>query len=216
MKRTYYTNGVNEVRLLPDEPVPDGYVRGRLPMSQQQKDKISKSHLGLHHTEESRRLISEHSNNNRQKAKETCINRYGVPYAMMVEDYQTKANATKRKNNTFNSSKPESEFYKSLVAQYGERNVLRHYKSEKYPFYCDFYIVPTEEYIELNLHWTHGGRPYIEGDVECDKQLKEWIEKSHTSQFYANAINTWTVRDVKKLETAKQNGLSYRVLYSLD
>ena len=42
---------------------------------------------------------------------------------------------------------------------------------------------------------------------------KKWKEKSKTSQFYKNAIETWTVRDIKKLYYVSINNLNYIALY---
>lgn len=94
------------------------------------------------------------------------------------------------------------------------KTIYRNYKDrDRYPFYCDFYIVEDDLFIELNAHWTHGGKPFDENDEECIKQLQEWREKAKTSKFYENAIETWTVRDVKKLETAKKNRINYKTIY---
>ena len=41
----------------------------------------------------------------------------------------------------------------------------------------------------------------------------DWQEKAKTSQFYQNAINTWTIRDVKKQEYAKKYNLNYKIIY---
>ena len=65
------------------------------------------------------------------------------------------------------------------------------------------------------MHWTHGGRPYIKDEAQCEQQLTCWKEKAITSQFYANAIYTWTVRDVLKLKTAQDNGIKLSVLYEI-
>lgn len=210
-----YNNGKVEIRVGLSEKVPEGFVLGRLPMSDEQRKRLSLAHTGMHHSEESRHKISAHSNNNREKAKATCIKKYGVPYVMCVAEYRSKANDTRRRNNTFNSSKPEDIFYTELINQYGINNVRRHYKSSEYPFYCDFYIIPTQEYIELNLHWTHGGMPFDSNDPECQRKLTEWREKAKVSKYFANAIETWTIRDVQKVKTAKKNGLNYRIIYQL-
>lgn len=101
-----------------------------------------------------------------------------------------------------------------LIIKYGKDNVLYQYKDkERYPFYCDFYIKSEDLFIELNAHWTHGGKPYNPDDKECQEQLQTWQEKAKTSQFYANAITTWTIRDVNKLKCAKDNKLNYKVIY---
>ena len=126
----------------------------------------------------------------------------------------TKQYLTKKKNNTFNSSKDEELLYEELLKENRTKTIYRNYRdSERYPFYCDFYIKEDDLFIELNAHWTHGGKPYDPNDEECQNQLIEWQEKAKTSQFYKNAIETWTVRDVKKLQCAQKNKLNYKVIY---
>ena len=121
---------------------------------------------------------------------------------------------TRKQNNSFNTSQPEKEFYKKLLKENVNKTIYKQYKDEdRYPFYCDFYIKEDDLFIECNFHWTHGGRPYDPNDKECQKQLAEWQEKAKTSQFYQNAIITWTVRDVEKLRVAKKNNLNYKTIY---
>ena len=125
----------------------------------------------------------------------------------------TKEYITKKLNNSFNTSKPEEELYKKLLEENKHKTIYRNYKDERYPFYCDFYIVEDDLFIELNAHWTHGGKPYDPNDISCQQQLKEWQEKAKTSQYVANAIQTWTVRDVEKQRIAKEHNLNYKVIY---
>ena len=47
--------------------------------------------------------------------------------------------STKRKNHSFGSSKCENEFAQYLTDNNFKFN--RQYKSDKYPFECDFYII---------------------------------------------------------------------------
>ena len=116
-----------------------------------------------------------------------------------------------RERGTFNSSRVEDRIFELLIDKFGE--VIRQYRDERYPFNCDFYIPSKDLFIELNAHWTHGGMPYDPNDEECQNQLIEWQEKAKTSQFYKNAIETWTVRDVKKLQCDQKNKLNYKVIY---
>lgn len=209
----HYTDGINDFVFSDKDIIPKGLNKGRPKMKDEQKQKLSSSHLGLHHTDETKKKISEHSNNNREKAFETIIYTYGSLENYYKELHQ-KGNETKKRNNSFNSSKPEINFYNILCESYGKENVLRNYKDkERYPFYCDFYIKSLDKFIELNLHWTHGSLPYNKDDLECQKQLEIWQEKAKTSQFYQNAIETWTVRDVEKQKIAKENNLNYEVIY---
>lgn len=211
----HYNNGIKEILVSEKDEIPDGFVKGRLPMKDSQKKKLSESHIGLHHTNETREKISLHTNNNRDKAYKTNLQKYGVKNTLSVKSIHDKGEETKRLNGTFNTSKPEILYYNMLCEKYGRYNIKRNYKSDSYPFRCDFYIVPEDKYIELNLHWTHGGHPFDEADIADLNTVEIWKEKAKTSQFYANAIQTWTVRDVEKQKVAKENNLNYEVIYRL-
>ena len=45
--------------------------------------------------------------------------------------------------------------------------------------------------------------------------LEIWKKKAETSKFYGNAVQTWTVRDVEKLRTARLGGLRYVVFWNI-
>lgn len=159
--------------------------------------------------------------NNINKIKQTMKEKYGVEYIFQRQDIIQKTHnkeamkkqyETKKKNNSFNTSKPEEEIYKLLCQKYG--NVKRQYKSEKYPFYCDFYIPSEDLYIEYNGHWTHGQEPYDENNLLHQEKLKLWESKN--SKFYNNAIITWTKRDVLKRKIAKENGLNWVEFFNID
>ena len=81
-------------------------------------------------------------------------------------------------------------------------DVIRQFKDEKrYPFYCDFYMKSQDLFIECNFSWTHGGHWFDaknEDDVERLKHMK-----AKKSKYYGNAIETWTVRDIKKRRCAE-------------
>lgn len=178
----WYNNGVKE--LCTKSIPPKGFRPGRLPMSKEQKSKLSKAHKG------------------KQLSKQQLKIRASKEYL------------TKKKNDSFNKSKPEQDLYEELLSKYQGKTIYRQYKDEqRYPFYCDFYIEEDDLFIELNAHWTHGGKPFDENDEECIEQLNKWKEKAKTSKFYENAIKTWTVRDVEKQRIAKENHLNYKVIY---
>ena len=142
-----------------------------------------------------------------QKCIDTIFTRYGVKYPAQNADIMSKILKSKRENGTFNTSKPEETLYDVLCNVFGENDVIRQHSSDLYPFACDFYIKSRDLYIELNASWTHGGHFYnAEQDVDI---IKNWQSKSVTSVYYENALTVWTVRDVEKRNTAKNNNLNY-------
>ena len=151
------------------------------------------------------------------KRKQTCLKKYGVESIFQLKHVRKltvskesihKIVETKRKNGTFNTSKPENDVYSGLIDMFGITDVKRNYKSDVYPFLCDFYIISLDLYIECNFSWTHGGHWYDNDDISI------WKNKSTNSAYYSNAINIWTVRDVNKRNNAKTNKLNYVVFWT--
>lgn len=151
------------------------------------------------------------------KTKMTCVTRYGVEYPMQLPEIVEKVGNSKRINGTWSTSKPEEDMYNILCTKFGKDDVVRQYKEVRYPFYCDFYIKSLDLFIELNATWLHGGHWFDEYS-ECDlNSLHEWIRKLESGkEFYEVAIDVWTVRDVKKRNTAIENNLNYVVFWKND
>lgn len=144
-----------------------------------------------------------------KKLKNSVLVKYGVPCVFQLSTIQRKSSRTKRLHNTFNTSNSEDSLYDMLCSVFGKDDVIRQYSSDLYPFACDFYIKSRDMYIELNAHWSHGGHWYnIKND---DTVLCEWKDK-HTD-YYDNAINVWSQKDVLKRQTAMQNNLNYIVFW---
>ena len=127
----------------------DSRIIGR-PLSNLHKKKISNGHK------------------NSNKLSEYLINRTSEQKNIQV----TKSWLTKKKNGTANTSKPEDLLYEKLLKENENKTIYRNYKCDRYPYHCDFYIVEDDLFIELNAHWTHGGRPYDHDDFSCQKQLE--------------------------------------------
>lgn len=152
----------------------------------------------------------------KDKIMNTVIDRYDVNYIFQREDIQEMSHSqeslekiynTKKKNNTFSSSKPEKELEVELRKLFPD--LKTQYKSEVYPFACDYYIPSLDLYIEYNGMWTHGGCFYDENDENSRNILEMWKQRSEHSTFYKNAIDGWTQRDILKLNTALENNLNY-------
>ena len=149
----------------------------------------------------------------RMKIIKTCLEKYGVSCNLVSQESIDKMIETKRKNHTFNTSKPEEELFLYIKSKFP--SVKRQYKDkERYPYCCDFYIPELDLFLELNGMWTHGRHAYDKSKDE--ETLNEWVEKSKDSDFYKCAIKTWTVRDVEKRECAKQHNLNFKEVWSLD
>lgn len=144
----------------------------------------------------------------KERRNEVLQNKYGVNYAFSNKDIQKRALEASLQSSS-SKSKAEDVIYEELCCIYGKNNIIRQYKSSVYPFHCDFYIQSEDLYIEYQGSWTHGNMPYIEGDTACVKQLQQWEEKALNSEYYKDAIETWTYRDVIKRETARKYKLNY-------
>lgn len=143
-----------------------------------------------------------------EKIKATTQNKYGVDYAMQDKDLASKNFEAKRKNGTLNTSTVEKHVkgFDNFESQYN--------KDARYPYLCDFYDRDRDLFIEVNASWTHGYHWYdAENDVDT---CKKWGVKSKKSEYYANALEVFTKRDVEKRETARVNSLNYVTLWDSD
>jgi len=162
-------------------------------------------------------------------SKKIFLEKYGVDCPMKcnkvqvklsnklsTEEVKQKIYNTKKKNHSFNISKPEEELYLYIKEKFP--NVNRQYKDkERYPYCCDFYIPELDCFIELQGIWTHGQHPFSSSNKDDLHILECWkkkVEEGH--KFYGNAIKTWTVSDVKKRETARRNNLNFHEFWNLE
>lgn len=149
------------------------------------------------------------------KVRNTNMSRYGAPfyvqsdeYKQNVDDIQSRIIATKRQNCTLNTSTVEKHVkgFDDFESQYNN--------DSRYPYFCDFYDKDRDLFIEVNASWTHGYHWY---DAENDANTcKKWKAKSKKSDYYANALEVFTKRDVEKRETARVNSLNYVTLWDSD
>lgn len=145
----------------------------------------------------------------RKRSKETCEKLRNI---QLSKEHQNKINSTKRKNGTFNTSKEENEINILLRQKFSD--VKMQYKSEKYPFNCDFYIPEKDLYIEYQGSWTHGKKPFESSKSDLQK-LSKWKNNSIHSKYYEVAIHTWTIRDVNKRTIAKENNLNWIEFFTM-
>ena len=159
----------------------------------------------------------------KNKVKETCLQKYGettwskskegrkiLHEILSSQEIKNKINNTKIKNKSFNISKLEEQTYFILKEKYPD--IIKQYKDKRYPYYCDLYIPSLDLFIECNYHWTHGNHPYNENNENDINVINKWKEKN--TQYYNNAINCWSIRDVNKRKIAKQNKLNYLEFFS--
>lgn len=189
--------------------------------SENQRKLSSEAHMGqtpwnkglkgiYHPTEETRKKQSE-ALKGQKRSEEFCLKMKELSNS---PETKLKIYKSKKQNNSFNSSSYEENFYSNLLTIFENSDVVRQYKDERYPFACDFYIKPLDLFIELNICWTHGKMPFDNNNPECLTKLNHWKQKSISSKFYQNAIETWTIRDIEKLNILKENNLNYKIAYT--
>ena len=159
------------------------------------------------------------SNEGIKKSKQIIKEKYGDEiyshtdnYKNRIKEIQEKRHNSLKAHNTYSTSNIEQQFKEYLEQNY-PNDFEYQYKSELYPFNCDFYIKSLNLYIEIQGNWTHGFHPFDDNNEDDIKRLNEM--KSKNTQYHKNAINTWTIRDVKKRNIAKQNNLNYLEIFSI-
>lgn len=198
----------------------------------------SQSRYGVDHPSQRdsfKQVVSQYMRDpeNQQRIKANTVKtnqeRYGVASAMQLPEHrqaqsrrmsdpshQRRIVSAKRENGTFNTSSSEDALYELLVeyVDHHGMTVVRQYRDEeRYPFAVDFYILERDLFIELNGSWSHGGHWY-ESDREMDQKIVQtWRRKGGKSQYYLNALGTWTGRDVRKRAAARDAQLNYVTLW---
>lgn len=153
--------------------------------------------------------------NNRPQAIKTCQEKYHANSWFETDEFKSsnwldKVYETKRKNNSWNISKIEKDFEQYLKEN--NINYIYQYKSDLYPFNCDFFISDYDLYIEIQGYWSHGKHPFDKNNTEDIELLNKW--KSKNTKLYNQSIYVWTELDVKKRNIAKENKINYLEIFS--
>ena len=166
------------------------------------------------------------SDESKAKSEQVCIEKYNAKSWIYSDDCKKKLHdetyikcckekeyATKKKNRSFSSSKPEKEAYWMLKFIFPK--LQTQHKSEAYPFVADFYD-PSQPNVRFEFQgsWTHGRHPFNPSSEEDQNELKRMQEKG--SEYYRVAIDVWTRRDPMKREVAKKNGIQLIEFWNLE
>ena len=146
----------------------------------------------------------------REKIKQTNIQRYGVDNPLKNKEIWKKSQDNRQISS---KSKLENNFLNYLKLKYESDDIITQYKSKEYPYYCDFYIKSINLYIEIQGHWTHNDHPFDINNLNDQLIMNKWRTKSLSDKYYKNALNTWTIKDVEKRNTAIQNNLNYLEIF---
>ena len=160
----------------------------------------------------------------KRKQELSCLKHYGVINPSFSPEIIDKIYNIRKNNKSWNISKDEKIIIELLLEKYP--NTKTQYKSELYPWKCDFYIPEIDLYIEYQGLWTHGVKsfnyngthynchcPYDPNNLIHQEVIKQW--KNKNSNFYNSAIETWTIKDVLKRETAKKNNLNWIEFFTI-
>ena len=153
----------------------------------------------------------------KEKIKQTNLKKYGVEYPVQSKEILDKIFITKKENGTSCSSQIEQDFKQWLIDNNIEFDHQHH--DDNYPFDCDFYFPKTNSYLEIQGSWVHGPRPYNENNANDIDLLNKWkskINENDKHSFYETAIYTWTERDVKKRQWAKDHNLNWSEVFTTD
>lgn len=114
-----------------------------------------------------------------------------------------------------NSSVFEVYAYAGLVQHFGIADVLIDYGvhpyDKRYPYPCDFYVKSLDLFIELNVHFTHGGHWFDENN-KSDVLRKQHLFGNHNARS-KKFLDTWCNRDIAKRHAAMNGNLNYLVFW---
>lgn len=169
------------------------------------------------------------------KRIKTCLKKYGVKHygntlkgkhipeeikqkiskTLSSKEFQLRRYNIMKQNNSFITSKLEENVYKELLSNFDKIDIIRQYKSIDYPWRCDFYVKSLNTYIEVQGSQFHHFHPFNENNQEDIKELNRLKSLANNNQ-YDSIIFTWTIGDVNKRNTAKNNNLKYVEIFPSD
>lgn len=190
-------------------------------------EKVRKSNLGTHHSEETKEKIRKSNVGKKKSATPTSFKKGHIPWNKgkkglykWSEGRAEKMYATMIKNGTIGTFKSnlEKKVESELIEKYGAEHVIyQYFDKDRYPFKCDFYVDTEDLFVEVNGWWHHGPHPYDPNSIEDEDLLNElrWKAETHPDKKqYKEAIRIWTVYDPLKQKIAKQNNLNYLMIYN--
>ena len=150
----------------------------------------------------------------KEKYKQTCLEKYKKEFVTQTKNHKEKVFNSRKKHGTINTSKYEKEIKVFLLKKFP--NAKYQYKSELYPFHCDFYIPELDLYIEYQGYEGHGKEPFDENNQDHLNIIKSWKENAEKKEKetgkkskYSRYIDIWTISDPLKRKTAKDNSLNW-------
>ena len=171
----------------------------------------------------------------RELWKQNCLKKYGVDSPTKTPEYrransirmrssevQKKIHETKKRNGTYKKkSSSEQRCFELLQYVYPDVNDTRD-PDTRYPFKVDFYIPSLDLFIEYQGHQSHGKRPYDPTNPKHLELVETWTKKSKEinihgkpKKLYANMVETWTIRDPKKRQWAKNYNLNWLEFFTV-
>ena len=132
-----------------------------------------------------------------ERMKQTFQSKYGVD--SFVESSEAK-NVWK-----MGTSKAEMRIFEKLKQTFPD--TINHYKSNVYPFNCDFYIPSIDTYIEYQGFYTHGNEPFDQNNCNHVNEMNELLNKG--DEYSLSKLHIWCEQDPLKRRVAKENGLKW-------
>ena len=168
----------------------------------------------------------EKRNNINTKIKNTCRERYNYDSNSQTPEHRKymselmssklsdpveghKIRQKQAKTRLKNGKRSQSECRFKEILDKLNISYIEEFKSEEYPYFCDFYLDKYNLYVELNIFWTHGKHFFNKDNKQDLKVLKKWQDKK-----FDVPIDVWTNTDLEKRETAIKNKLNYLVIWN--
>ena len=144
-----------------------------------------------------------------KKRLDTIHERYNGKHYASCEEWKKKHHETRTKRKSWNTSKFEEYVYSELVKIFPDTK--RQYRSELYPYACDFYIPDIDTYIEIQGSAFHGPEPFDELNENHQALITKLLNRD--TSYALRQIDQWTIKDVEKRKIAKENQLNFFEFY---
>lgn len=175
------------------------------------------------------------------KYKEQYKEKYGVEYSWQRVDIKEKRKKTLLEKNGVDSPNKNKETINKNIEVINDGYIIseklsetdninnwltelgynfeRQYKSDVYPFNCDFYLKDYDIYLEYRGSKLHNYKAYL-GNKEDKEELEklnnivnESINEGINNPYTKSVIETWSVEDVNKRKYAYKHNINLLEIY---
>lgn len=211
----FINNGEEQTQIAENTPIPEGWIKGALKFTDEHKQKISSALKGKTKTEEHILHLKESHNTEsyKEKIKNTCIKNLGVDNPFKSEKCRQKAKQTCLERYDDENYNNREKMKRTKQENWGDPNYNNREKCkqtclDKYGYECIAQVPEIREKQKETFKRNHNGKEYFSQVPE----IREKINKSYLEHYGTDhPLQTKEVLDKQIKTNLQKRGVEYNI-----